>query len=137
MADPQDVRKTAEGRVRNALLGARTVGGAERARVVLDQTPGLDERARQVAADAAQRVADLAAEGDWRAATDTAYGTAEQLAEQMADPEPPELSRAEVLARVQTSRGTAMARRAMAERGAARTVYAHGQKRRPTLPRKQ
>lgn len=102
MADPQDPRKTAEGRVRNALLGARTVGGAERARAVLDQVPGLDERARQVAADAAQRVADLAANGDWRAATDAAYGTAEQLAEQMADVEPPELERAEIAERVKS-----------------------------------
>lgn len=133
-ADEQ-YRRTLSGKIQNTLLNARQHGGLERAEATL--ASHLEGELLHEATETAARVAEMAREGDWRGASALAHGAATGLADRARAPETEQLSRAEIAERVQTSRGTAAARRAMAEREAARTVYAHGQKPRPVRVRKQ
>ncbi|MFV2195997.1 hypothetical protein [Nocardiopsis sp. LOL_012] len=97
---------------------------------------GLDGKVLDEATDTARRVAELAAGGDRRAATDLAASAAEQLAAQV-QPEAERLSREQVADRVRGGRTGRAARAAAAASGDQVTVQAvrpPGGRR--TLPRK-
>ncbi|WP_141921951.1 hypothetical protein [Haloactinospora alba] len=92
---------------------------------------GLDDQLAHEATEAAHQVADLAAEGDWRGATDLAHRTATEVAQQVQAPESKKPTRAEVVERVKGHR------RATDKPAPEVRVPAHGGARRQQRPRRQ
>ncbi|RNL84762.1 hypothetical protein [Halostreptopolyspora alba] len=92
---------------------------------------GLDDALAQEATEAANRVANLAAEGDWRGATDLARKTATSVADRVAEPESKKPTRAEVFERVKSHR------RAADKPAPEVRIAAHGGAQRQQRPRRQ
>lgn len=103
-----EYRKTLSGKIQNTLLNARQHGGLERAEATLANH--LSGELLHEATETAARVAEMAADGDWRGASDLAHGAATGLADRATAPEAPQLSRAEGLRRVRGHRPSRVAR---------------------------